>query len=66
MLLFYGYLSREQIREKVRILSDAMQKSVAVLPGGSELRISISGGIAWYPEDSRDMETLKKYADFAL
>ena len=66
MLLFYGYLNREQIREKVRILSDAMQKSVAVLPGGSELRISISGGMAWYPEDSRDMETLKKYADFAL
>ena len=66
MLLFYGYLNREQIREKVRILSDAMHKSVAVLPGGSELRISISGGMAWYPEDSRDMETLKKYADFAL
>ena len=57
---------KEQIREKVRILSDAMHKSVAVLPGGSELRISISGGMAWYPEDSRDMETLKKYADFAL
>ena len=66
MLLFYGYLNREQIREKMHILSDAMQKSVAVLPGGSELRISISGGMAWYPEDSRDMETLKKYADFAL
>ena len=66
LLLFYGYPGREQIREKVRILSDAMHKSVAVLPGGSELRISISGGMAWYPEDSRDMETLKKYADFAL
>ena len=66
MLLFYGYTNREQIREKVHILSDAMQKSVAVLPGGSELRISISGGMAWYPEDSRNMETLKKYADFAL
>ena len=66
LLLFYGYPGREQIREKVHILSDAMHKSVAVLPGGSELRISISGGMAWYPEDSRDMETLKKYADFAL
>lgn len=66
MLLFYGYLNREQIREKVRILSDAMHKSVAVLPGGSELHISISGGMTWYPEDSLNMETLKKYADFAL
>ena len=57
---------KEQIREKVRILSDAMQKSVAVLPGGSELRISISGGIAWYPTDGHDLLTLKKYADFAM
>ena len=66
MLLFYGYLNREQIREKVRILSRRhAARAVAVLPGGSELRISISGGMAWYPEDSRDMETLKKYADFA-
>ena len=39
MLLFYGYPGREQIREKVRILSDAMQKSVAVLPGGSKISI---------------------------
>jgi len=39
---------------------------VAVLPSGSELRISISGGVAWYPEDGTDMDTLKRYADFAL
>ena len=59
MLLFYGYPGREQIREKVHILSDAMHKSVAVLPGGSELRISISGGMAWYPEDSREFPIVK-------
>lgn len=66
MLLFYGYSSRDVIREKIHALSDAMQQSVAVLPSGSELRISISGGVAWYPDDGRDMDTLKKYADFAL
>ena len=37
-----------------------------VLPSGSDLHISISGGVAWYPEDGRDIETLKKYADFAM
>ena len=66
MLLFYGYNSRDAIRQKIRTLSNAMQRSVAVLPSGSELRISISGGVAWYPDDGTDMEALKKYADFAL
>ena len=27
---------------------------------------SISGGVAWYPEDGNDMASLKKYADFAM
>ena len=66
MVLFYGYHAPEQIREKIRILSDAMRQSVAVLPSGSELRISLSGGIAWYPDDGKDLQTLKRYADFAM
>ena len=66
LLLFYGYRSKEQLREKINALSRAMQQSVAVLPSGNELRISISGGIAWYPDDSRELETLKRYADFAM
>lgn len=42
-----------------------MKKSVAILPSGNELRISISGGVAWYPANGTDMDILKKYADFA-
>ena len=66
MVLFYGYHERQQIREKIDHLGKAMQQSVAVLPSGSELRISLSGGIAWYPDDGKDLATLKKYADFAM
>ena len=66
VLLFYGYSSQDQIREKIRTLSSAMQKSVAILPSGNELRISISGGVARYPANGTDMDILKKYADFAL
>ena len=40
VLLFYGYSSQDQIREKIRTLSSAMKKSVAILPSGNELRIS--------------------------
>ncbi len=66
MMLFYGYRSRSQIQERIGVLCAAMQRSVAVLPSGSELHISISGGISWYPEDGTDLDALKKYADFAL
>ena len=66
LVLFYGYRSRDAIREKIDILCKAMQRSVAMLPSGNALHISLSGGIAWYPDDGQDWETLKKYADFAM
>ena len=54
------------VREKIDRLTNAMQQSVALLPSGNALHISLSGGIAWYPDDGQDWETLKKYADFAM
>ena len=66
LVLFYGYHSRDAVREKIGRLSRAMQQSVAQLPSGNTLHISLSGGIAWYPDDGQDWETLKKYADFAM
>lgn len=30
------------------------------------LRVSVSGGVAWYPESSTNLITLRKYADFAM
>ena len=66
LVLFHGYRSRDAVREKIDRLTNAMQQSVAVLPSGNALHISLSGGIAWYPDDGQDWETLKKYADFAM
>lgn len=43
-----------------------MSTYAAVLPSGDTMHIAISGGVAWYPDDSRDFATLKRYADFAL
>ena len=31
-----------------------------------KIHIQVSGGIAWYPDDSRDFNTLQKYSDFAM
>ena len=66
LVLFHGYRSRDEVRKKIDRLTNAMQQSVALLPSGNALHISLSGGIAWYPDDGQDWETLKKYADFAM
>ena len=66
LLFFYGYRSREEIRRKLEELRDALHASTSTLPNGSALHISISAGVAWYPEDSTNYNTLKKYADFAM
>lgn len=65
-MLFYGYDRRDEIRQVLNRLSEAIKERTALLPNGDTMRISISGGIAWYPENGRDLATLKKYADFAM
>ena len=65
-VLFYGYDSQEAIREEIRNLKTAVKETSLTLPSGRELHLSISGGIAWYPENSREFPIIKKYADFAM
>ena len=66
LLFFYGYRSRGEIRRKLEELREALHASTSTLPNGSQLHISISAGVAWYPKDSTNYNTLKKYADFAM
>ena len=66
LLFFYGYQTQNEIRDRLEDLNTALKESIAILPNGRELHISISGGIAWFPEDGFDLKTLKKYADFAM
>ena len=66
LLFFYGYRSRGEIRRKLEELQEALHASTSTLPNGSALHISISAGVAWYPENSTNYNTLKKYADFAM
>lgn len=65
-LLFYGYSDQSEIRCKINRLLDAVRQEFVVLPDGLRQYLSISGGIAWYPRDSRDIGELMRYADFAM
>ena len=58
----------EELADKMDIkkLEENFAQSSAALPDGKGLCIRMSGGVAWYPEDALDLDTLKKYADFAM
>ena len=66
LLLFYGYEDRNEIREKIGNLYRAIGEVEFVLPNGSNMGLSASGGVAWYPEDGRELSELMKYSDFAM
>ena len=65
-LFFYGYDSKDEIRKIISNLSKEIKKTVLVLPSGKEMNLSLSGGVGWYPDDSKNLNTLIKYADFAM
>lgn len=64
--LFYGYNDQDTLRADICALKAALEQSVVQLPSGRELRVSVSCGVAWYPESSTNLITLRKYADFAM
>ena len=63
---YYGYNDQDTLRADICALKAALEQSVVQLPSGRELRVSVSGGVAWYPESSTNLITLRKYADFAM
>lgn len=65
-VFFYGYDSEQKVRNLIRDLKRELDKQRIRLPDGSLFPVSASGGIAWYPKDSTQLERLFRYADFAM
>lgn len=65
-LLLHGFQERESIRRAIRRFSEAVSREQFLQPDGKHLTLSASGGVAWYPEDSRDFRELMRFADFAM
>ena len=65
-LLFYGYDDKAEIRAHIRDLFRAITETVFPLPHEKKDFLRVSGGVAWYPDDSRDFNELMKLADFAM
>lgn len=65
-LFYYGYNSKDEINHHLQELKNAIAVSTVVLPNGERVRVHVSGGVAWYPQDSTQFEELQRYSDFAM
>lgn len=66
LLFFYDYDSPNALLSDLKRLENSLLSATFDLPDGKRIPISISGGIALCPENSTDLDTLRKYADFAM
>lgn len=65
-IFFYGYDTKKDIRDILANLKRNINESIIELPTNETINISVSIGIAWYPDDSESYETLLYYSDFAM
>ena len=65
-VFFYGYDTKDDIRKKIQDCWSRMDQEYLELPNKQKFRLRMSGGIAWYPDNTDDYTMLIKYADFAM
>lgn len=61
----YGYEEEEELISIVEMFQASVPYRLD-LPDGRVFPVSISSGVARYPQDSEDAKVLQKYADFAM
>ena len=66
MIFLYGCDSRDALRVYLRALHSRFLSGSISLNGGGTHPLRASGGVAWYPDDTADLGTLIRYADFAM
>ncbi|MBC3515958.1 EAL domain-containing protein [Neobittarella massiliensis] len=65
-VFLYGFASKDALRVSISCIQNDIRQAVFPLPDNPEFKVRASAGVAWYPDDSRDLEMLIKYADFAM
>ncbi|MCR0202118.1 bifunctional diguanylate cyclase/phosphodiesterase [[Clostridium] innocuum] len=66
LVFFHHYQKESEIRTIVEGMHRQINAHKITFTGKEEIRIRLSAGIAWYPKDAQDFDTLSKYADFAM
>lgn len=62
----YGFDSKEEMLDCIDKLYAQFEADPIEMPNATMFTIKVSGGVAWYGEDSTDLDELQKYADYAM
>ncbi len=65
-LFYHGYGDRDEIRAEFKKIWSVVNGKTITLPDGTPYRVSVSGGVAWYPYDAKGLDELMKKADDAI
>ncbi len=65
-VFLYGFQSKEPILEIVHRVWEHIQEDAMTAPDGDPLKIRVSAGIAWYPEDAVTLDDLLRCSDYAM
>lgn len=65
-VFFYGYDEESEIQLYLNQLKQAILQAYIMVTGDKKYNIKASGGIAWYPRDTKSFELLQQYADYAM
>ncbi|MEG2838335.1 MAG: EAL domain-containing protein [Lachnospiraceae bacterium] len=65
-IFLYGYKDKQEIQEVLEHLRIEIQDTSIELSISQKKTLGVSGGVAWYPEDSDSFEKLSRYSEFAM
>lgn len=65
-LFFHGYENKQDILNHLYRLKSEIDHTLCELPGKRTCPLRISGGYAWYPQDSTSYLELLRFSDFAM
>ena len=58
--------TRDEINAEIRHIEESFHQARLKLPDGQTIRVRLSAGVAWYPDDADTFQQLIRYADFAM
>jgi len=66
LAFIHGFHSNEEILELIQKNHKKLYETVFYLPNNYNTKLRASAGIAWFPQDGMDYDTLVRHADFAM
>ncbi|MEG2958091.1 MAG: diguanylate cyclase, partial [Christensenellaceae bacterium] len=65
-VFLYDFESKNTVRELLKKTYASFENNMLVLPDGELFKLRMSGGIAWYGDETILHDELMRYADFAM